>query len=181
MEKLKSIKNMFEDSEFVKEPFLPDSKIKGIIEFCKGLVLVVSPLLYVYKWYKGKNKKRFRTVKEIQKHINDNKFIDTMISLGSAIVTIILGIKMLFFYVPTTSQISLALLIQFLKFEGIIGKNFYRILKKFKPENIGEYVDPTKFVNMLENEREQDRLKQLEIDTTTEDTSEDMKTDEIDA
>lgn len=171
MEKIKSIKSIFEESEFVKEPFLPDSTISGIIEFCKGLVLVVSPLLYVYKWYKGKNKKRFRTVKEIQKHINDNKFMDTMISLGSAIITIILGIKLLFFYVPSTSQISLALLIQYLKFEGIIGKNFYKILKKFKPENIGEYIDPKKFKNMLATERENDRLMKLESETVTENTS----------
>ena len=175
VDKLKSIKNIFEESEFVKEPILPDNKIQGIIEFAKGIVLLASPLLYLYKVFKGTSKKKFRTVKEIQKHINDNKFIDTIISFGSALVTAILGIKLIFFFVPDNSQISLALLIQYLKFEGVIGKSFYKILKKFKPENIGGYVDPTKFKNMLKNERENDKLSSIISDETT---STEIKTDD---
>ena len=174
-DKLKTIKSMFQESEFVKTPILPDSKIQGIIEFAKGIVLLASPILYLYKVFKGTSKKKFRTVKEIQKHINDTKFIDTIISFGSALVTAILGIKLIFFFVPDNSQISLALLIQYLKFEGVIGKSFYKILKKFKPENMGDVIDPTKFKNMLKAQRENDKLSSIISDETT---STEIKTDD---
>lgn len=103
--------------------------------------LIVVPLLFLYKWFKSKHKKKFRTVKEIQKHINDNIFIDNIIKLISAFITIILAIKLIFFYVPNNSQLSLALLISYLKHEKIINKNFYKLIKNYKPENIGNYID----------------------------------------
>ena len=146
--------NIFSDnqSEFIKLPFLSDSKIAGIIELLKGIALIVVPLLFLYKWFKGKHKKKFRTVKEIQKYINDNLFIDNMIKLISAFITIILAIKLIFFYVPNNSQLSLALLISYLKHEKIINKNFYKLIKNFRPENIGNYIDPQKFKITLDQE-----------------------------
>ena len=156
--KRKEIYKFNQTNEFVDYPYLMDSTITGIVEVLKGIALFVTPILFLIKWWSGNHKIKYKNVKDIQKAANDKKMLDTIITVIQGIITIGLGFKILLFYTPNNTQISLALLIQYLKKKEILGKPFYKILKKFRPRNIGKVVDPTQFKAMLDDQIKKEKL-----------------------
>ena len=168
--KRKEIYKLNQTTDFVDYPYLMDSTITGIVEVLKGLALFVTPILFLIKWWNGNHKIKYKNVKDIQKAANDKKFLDTIITVIQGIITIGLGIKILLFYTPNNTQISLALLIQYLKKKELLGKPFYKILKKFRPRNIGKVVDPTQFKAMLDDQIKKEKLNTESTAINTEST-----------
>ena len=69
-----------------------------------------------------------------------NNLIDNIIKVSQGLFFIFWGVKLWFFFKPSSTEMSLALLIEYFRKKGDISEDFYKILKKFKPNNIEKYV-----------------------------------------
>ena len=123
----------------VNTPIIPENKIKGITNFLKALLFLIPPIYFMYKIYFKKEKKDFKSINEINDYINEKEKSSAVSKIIQGIVFIIFGIRLYFFFKPDKSQISLGILIKYLQKKNIIYDNFYKILKKLKPEGMSKY------------------------------------------
>ncbi len=62
------------------------------------------------------------------------------IKIIQGILFIIIAIRIIFFYKPTNTELSLSILIKYLLKKNIVTPELYEILKEFKPYNVESYV-----------------------------------------
>jgi hypothetical protein len=115
---------------------ISENKIEGIIQFGKSLLFILPALFFFFKYTILKKRIKVENIEEVQEHLNNKqkKYYKSQIIQG--IIFVFLGIRLYYYFKPNNTQISLALLIKYLKEKNVLDENFYSIIKNFKPENI---------------------------------------------
>ena len=128
-------------SNAIKTPFLAENKINGLTNYVKALIFLIPALIFLYKYYFNNEKKEFTTIDEVNNYINEKEKSSAISQVIQAVIFILLGIRLYYFFSPNNSQISLGLLIKYLQKKNVISDDFYSVLKKLKPEGMSKYGD----------------------------------------
>ena len=80
-------------------------------------------------------------IDEVKNYIIQEKKSTALLSLIQGIVIIIITIKKFYYYKANADEISLGILLKYLKNKNILDEDVYKILKQFRPINIGKHVD----------------------------------------
>ena len=109
-----------------------------ITNIIKALIFILPSLFILNKIIKGDNISS--NFDEYQNKIIEEKKNIQYLKIIQGVLFILIAIRLLFFYKPTNSELSLAILIKYLFKKNIISAEIYSILKHFKPHNIEYYV-----------------------------------------
>jgi hypothetical protein len=126
-------------SGIIQTSMMSENKIKGITNFIKALIFIIPALYLLYKIYFKKEKKDFKSFDEINDYFNEKAKSSVISKIIQGIIFIIFGIRLYFFFKPNNSQITLGILIKYLQKMYIISPEFYKILKKLKPDGMSNY------------------------------------------
>jgi hypothetical protein len=102
--------------------------ITGLFSLFFGIFILIENAL----------KPSIKDLKEIEKNINSFRFFNALNSIFTAFISIYTGYNLIYKYVPSGSEISLAILIKYLKKTNILDQKIYDILSKLKPYQIGK-------------------------------------------
>lgn len=117
-----------------------ENHIEGLTRIFKALLLIIPGIYFLYKFFYKNERVKFFNINDIEKKENEKNKSNNILNVINGLILLFLGIRIWFFYKPDNSQLSLAILIKYLKNKKIINNEFYDILKNFKPENIEYYV-----------------------------------------
>lgn len=109
-----------------------------ITSLVKGIMFILPAIYALYLLFKQPPSSE--SVEDLQNRIIEEKKKANYISIINGIIFFIIAIRLLYFYTPTNSELSLALLIKYLNKKNIITPEFYQILKNFKPHNIESHI-----------------------------------------
>jgi hypothetical protein len=115
---------------------ISENKFDGIIQFCKSLLFIFPALFFFFKYTILKKRIKVENIEDVQEHLNNKQKNYYRSQIIQGIIFILLGIRLYYYFKPNNTQISLALLIKYLKEKNLLDENFYSIIKNFKPENI---------------------------------------------
>lgn len=102
------------------------SVITGLSSLFFGIFILIKNAL----------KPSIKDLKELEKNINSFRFFNTLNTIVTACISIYTGYKLIYKYVPSGSEISMAILVKYLKKTNILDQNIYDILSKLKPYRI---------------------------------------------
>ena len=125
--------------DVIQPVYFTDNKILGLSNLMKAIITILPAVYFLYKFYYKKENKNFKSVNEVSNYINEQEKTSAISSVIQGIILFFFGIKLFFFYFPTKSEISLGILIKYLQNKKIISDDFYKILKKLKPEGMSKY------------------------------------------
>lgn len=100
---------------------------QGIATILIGIVMSVQVYLA---------KKRTLTNEELSKRITKSIFYTRLNMIVSGGLLIFNAYSLIFMYKPSNTETSLAVLIKYLRKNGVISENIYTALKKFKPHRV---------------------------------------------
>lgn len=115
------------------------NQLDGITTLIQALVFIVPAIFYLYNYYRIKKRVKFNNLDDVEKYINNIEFFKTMSFLFQGLVYIYLGIRLYYFFKPSNSQITIGLLIKYLQKKKIISDEFYKIIKRLKPEGMSTF------------------------------------------
>jgi len=123
------------------DPLFSEKSIKALTYIFQALVYLSPLLLFLYYKYKGQNPRTvINTLDDIENMEKKKYKMSIFKGIGMAILYILFAIRIYWFYQPNNTEISLGILINYLKNNNILDEKFYNILKLYKPENIHTYV-----------------------------------------
>ena len=109
-----------------------------ITNIIKALIFILPSLYLLNKIINGDDISS--NFDEYQKKIIEEKKNTQYLKIIQGVLFILIAIRLLFFYKPTNSELSSAILIKYLFKKNIISAEIYELLKQFKPHNIESYV-----------------------------------------
>ena len=115
------------------------NQLDGITTLIQALVFIVPAIFYFYNYYRIKKRVKFNDLNDIEKYINNAEFFKTMSFLFQGLVYIYLAIRLYYFFKPSNSQITIGILIKYLQKKKIISDEFYKIIKRLKPEGMNTF------------------------------------------
>ena len=124
------------------DPLLSEKSYKAITYIFQALVYL-SPLfifLYYYYYENKDGSEVINSIDDIKKLEKKRYYYNIIKGIIQAFIYILFAIRIYWFYSPNNSQISLAILINYLKNNKILDDKIYQILKQYKPDNIGDFV-----------------------------------------
>ena len=127
--------NKLNSKNGIKIPILSENKILSLTNIITAIAAII-PALYFFKTNKKKN---YKSIEEVNDYINKKEKSSNISNIIKGIVLILVGIRLWFFYIPNKTQISLGILIKYLRIQEIISDEFYDILKKLKPDNMSRF------------------------------------------
>ena len=125
-------------SNTMKPNTLKEIHYEVITSLLKGLMFIIPAIYALYFLFKSPPTST--DVDDLQNKINHEKKRTNYLGIVNGIIFIITAIRLFYFYTPTNSELSLALLIKYLNKKNILSPEFYQILKNFKPHNIDSFV-----------------------------------------
>ena len=129
------------DSYLIDEPFISEKGYKAINLFIKALFYLAPVIVFLYYKYKGKkNRKKITSIEEIDKIEEDKYYNSLFMGTINAMLFIFLAVRVYWFYKPTDSEISLQILINYLKNNNILDVDISKILDRYKPDNISYII-----------------------------------------
>jgi hypothetical protein len=118
---------------------LTEIHFKVLSNLAKALIFIIPSLWIIYTIYNDTFDKS-TTFDEYQDKVIETKKTSNFIKIAQGLLFILLAFRLYFLYKPTNSEISLAILIKYLKKKNILDKEIYGFLKNFKPHRIESYV-----------------------------------------
>ena len=115
---------------------ITDIEINGIYNIILGIIFIICGVYFIFKLGYVYNK--IKTLEDIKKYNMKTKNSNNILFILQGIISIFIGIKILFFYKPTNTEISTAILIKILFLNKTINKDIYDILKNLKPYRINK-------------------------------------------
>jgi len=104
----------------------------------KALIFILPSLYVLNKLISGSEVSP--NFDHYQKKIIEEKKSGQYINIIQGILFIIIAIRLFYFYKPTNTELSMAILIKYLFKKNIITPELYELLKQFKPHNIKSYL-----------------------------------------
>lgn len=127
-------------NNLVKTPKFTENQVDAIFNFIKAIVILVPAFLFLYKYLIKEDKLQFNNINDVSDYANREQMKKTTSSLIQGITFILLGIQLYFFFKPNNSQLTLGLLIKYLQKKKIITNEFYKIIKRLKPQGISTFT-----------------------------------------
>jgi len=116
----------------------------------KSLFVIIPVMYWIYNGgsllnpKEDKSTKPFKNMKESFKNFVNNKRKKMILSIGTGLFLILISLRYLFLYRPTNCEISVGILVEYLRNRNILDYKTYDIIQSYKPPNIDEF---TSFVN----------------------------------
>ena len=101
--------------------------IQGVCTVLIGIILTLQVDI---------KRKEVYSNEKITDKIRKNVFYSKINMIISGGVLLFNAINLIYFYQPSNTEISLAILIRYLKEEGLLKNDMYKVLKEFKPYRI---------------------------------------------
>lgn len=127
-------------NNLVKTPKFTENQVDAIFNFIKAIVILIPVFLFLYKYLIKEKKLEFNNINDVSDYANREQMKKTTSSLIQGITFIILGIQLYFFFKPNNTQLTLGLLIKYLQKKKILTNEFYKIIKRLKPQGISTYT-----------------------------------------
>ena len=129
------------DSYLINEPFISEKGYKAINLLFKAFFYLSPLFIYLFYKYKGKKtRKKIKSIEDIEKLEEDRYNNSIVMGVINAMLFIFLAIRIYWFYKPTNSEISLQILINYLKNNNILDIDIIKILNKYKPDNVSYII-----------------------------------------
>jgi len=130
------------DSYINVDPIFSQKAVKAATHVFNALVYLSPLILFLYYYYykKSEGYEIVNSVEDVQKLEKKRYYYNILKGIGLASVSILFAIRIYWFYAPNNSEISLAILINYLKNNNILDEKIYKVLKQYKPDNIGNFV-----------------------------------------
>ena len=101
--------------------------IQGIFTLIAGIILSIQTIL----------KKNDMTTKELSEKMWNISLFSKINMIGNGLILLYNATQLVFMYKPSNVEISMSLLIKYLRTADIIPQKVYETLKSFKPYRIG--------------------------------------------
>lgn len=124
------------------EPLFSEKSIKAFNYIFNALVYLSPLLIFLYYYYykKSDGSEVINNIEDIQKLEKKRYYYNILKGVGLAIVYILFAIRVYWFYAPNNSEITLAILINYLKNNKVLDEKIMKVLSLYKPDNIGKFV-----------------------------------------
>ena len=119
-----------------------ENTFKALTYLFQALIYLAPLLIFLYYYYyKGtKGRDTIKTIKDVErleKNRYKYKIINGILMAG---LYILFAIRVKWYYQPSNSEISMAVLINYLKNNLILDNKIYEVLKQYKPDRVGKFV-----------------------------------------
>lgn len=123
--------------------YITDKGIDFILEVLGSIAYFIPFIIYTFfknssflksSWYP-------ETIDEVKEFIAKEKKTDAYISFIQGFILIIIAIKKFYFYKASPDEISLGILLKYLRRKQILEEDVYEVIRKYKPLNIEKYID----------------------------------------
>lgn len=130
------------DTYLYIDPFFSEKGSKAITMVFQALIYLSPLIIFLYyKFFKKtEGYEKINSIEDVQELEKKRYRINIIKGIIQAVIFILLAIRVYWYYAPNNSQISLAVLINYLKNNNILDDKIYNILKQYKPDNIGNFV-----------------------------------------
>ena len=124
------------------DPLFSEKSLKALTQVFNALVYLSPLILFLYYRYFKKNDgfEVITSVEDVQKLEKKRYYYNILKGVGLAVVSILFAIRIYWFYAPNNSEISLAILINYLKNNNVLDEKIYQVIRQYKPDNIGDFV-----------------------------------------
>ena len=140
--------NPYSEESFINEFVnLHENKKAGLLSLLRGISLILGAIYFFYNYYYLDKKKKFKDLKDVEKHINESDHIISLNSLFDGLIAFGMAYQLFFMYTPTNAQQTLALLIEHLREKKVIDEEYYITkIKMLKPDNISKTLVDKKLI-----------------------------------
>lgn len=124
------------------DPLFSEKSLKALTQVFNALVYLSPLILFLYYRYFKKNDgfEVITSVEDVQKLEKKRYYYNILKGVGLAVVSILFAIRIYWFYAPNNSEISLAILINYLRNNKVLDEKIYQVIRQYKPDNIGDFV-----------------------------------------
>lgn len=124
------------------DPLFSEKSLKALTQVFNALVYLSPLILFLYYRYFKKNDgfEVITSIEDVQKLEKKRYYYNILKGVGLAVVSILFAIRIYWFYAPNNSEISLAILINYLRNNKVLDEKIYQVIKQYKPDNIGDFV-----------------------------------------
>lgn len=131
------------DSYINLDPLFSEKGLKAITYIFNALVYLSPLLIFLYYYYfkNSDGSEVITSIEDVQKLENKRYYYNIVKGVGLAFVYFLFAIRVYWFYAPNDSQITLAILINYLKNNNILDEKIYQVIKQYKPDNIQNFVE----------------------------------------
>lgn len=130
------------DSYINISPLFKENTWKAFTYLFQALVYLAPLIIFLYYYfYKGTyGRDKLNTVEDVErleKRRYKYRIINGVFMAG---LYILFAIRVHWYYQPSNSEISMAVLINYLKNNLILDNKIYEVLKQYKPDRVGNFV-----------------------------------------
>tara|TARA_B100001248_G_C27318442_1_gene425557 strand:+ start:56 stop:481 length:426 start_codon:yes stop_codon:yes gene_type:complete len=125
------------------DPFFSEKGIKALNHIFNALVNLSPLLIFLYYYYfkKHDGSAVINSVDDVQKLEKKRYYMSIIKGVGLALLYFLFAIRVYWYYAPNNTEVTLAILINYLRNNEILDENIYEILRLYKPENISQFVE----------------------------------------
>ena len=127
--------NLNTDNRLLPNKF-STNELDGLVTIFQSLVFILPAIFYFFNYYKIKKRTKINDLNDVEKYINNSEFFKSVSFLFQGLVYLYIGIRLYYFFKPSNSQVTIGILIKYLQKKKIISDEFYKILKRLKPEGM---------------------------------------------
>mgnify|MGYP006422739597 CR=1 FL=1 len=124
------------------DPIFSEKSLKALTHVFNALIYLLPLILFLYYRYFKKNDgfEIITSIENIQQLEKKRYYNNILKGVGLAVVSIIFAVRIYWFYTPSNSEISLAIIINYLRNNKVLDEKIYEVIKQYKPDNIGNFV-----------------------------------------
>ena len=126
-------------NNLIKSKKFSERQIRGLIFYLRSMILIIPSLFFLHKHFIKKKKVEFTDFKQISDYTNKNSLRKGIFKILQGIFFIFLASFFFFFYRPNNNELTIFLLIEYLKRKKILTDDFNKIIEILKPDKISRY------------------------------------------